>query len=85
MDNFQFIKKPTFIDFLKDGLELNMTIAVDFTASNGNPTDANSLHYMSPNGMNQYQMAISAISGILVNYDSDKKIPCFGFGASPKF
>jgi hypothetical protein len=30
-------------------------------------------------------MAITSIAGILVNYDSDKKIPCFGFGASPKF
>ncbi len=31
-----------------------MTIAVDFTASNGTPSDMKSLHYMKTAGMNQY-------------------------------
>jgi hypothetical protein len=30
---------------------------------------------------NQYQYAISAVGKILLNYDSDQRIPCFGFGA----
>lgn len=62
-----------------------MIIAIDFTGSNGNPTSPNSLHFMDPVKPNQYQTAILAISQILLNYDSDKRIPCFGFGAQPKF
>lgn len=73
------------MDHLKGGLELNMVIAIDFTGSNGSPTQPSSLHYMDPHKPNQYQTAIHAISSILLNYDSDKKIPAFGFGADLKF
>ena len=62
-----------------------MILAIDFTASNGNPKYNNSLHYMDPNKPNQYQMAIESVGQILLNYDSDKKIPAFGFGANLKF
>ena len=58
-----------------------MALAIDFTASNGSPTSKTSLHYMDPNGPNQYQKAINAVAQILLNYDSDKRIPAFGFGA----
>lgn len=70
---------------MRGGLELNMIIAIDFTGSNGTPTSPTSLHFMNQNSLNQYQMAIMAIANILLNYDSDKKIPCFGFGAQPRF
>lgn len=33
----------------------------------------------------QYQMVLRSIWGIISNYDSDKKIPAFGFGARIKF
>ena len=62
-----------------------MIVAVDFTGSNGAPTSPNSLHYMNPNSPNQYQNAILGITGILMNYDSDKRIPSFGFGAQMNF
>lgn len=62
-----------------------MIIAIDFTGSNGIPTSPSSLHYMDPNKPNQYQSAIQAVAQILLNYDSDKRIPAFGFGADLKF
>lgn len=62
-----------------------MIVAIDFTGSNGSPKYANSLHYMNPTAPNQYQMAIAAITQILMNYDSDKRIPAFGFGAKTNF
>lgn len=62
-----------------------MIIAVDFTGSNGTPTQPSSLHYMDPNKPNQYQMAIEAVAQILLNYDTDKRIPAFGFGANINF
>lgn len=62
-----------------------MVVAIDFTGSNGIATYPNSLHYMNPKGPNQYQLAINFIGQILMNYDTDKKIPAFGFGAKPHF
>ena len=40
---------------------------------------------MNPNMPNQYQKAISAVGSILLNYDYDKMIPAFGFGAKTHF
>lgn len=62
-----------------------MIIAVDFTGSNGTPNQPTSLHYMDPKNPNQYQKAIGAVAQILLNYDSDKRIPAFGFGANLHF
>ena len=62
--------QPTFIDFLKGGLELNFTVAVDFTGSNGTPTQPSSLHYINPAAPNQYQTAILAVGSIVQDYDA---------------
>jgi hypothetical protein len=48
------------------------------------PNSPNSLHYINVSQPNQYQQAIKGIGRILLNYDSDQRIPCFGFGAKPK-
>jgi hypothetical protein len=43
------------------------------------------LHAIYQNGQpNQYQQAIRAVSEILLNYDYDKKVPVFGFGAKTR-
>jgi len=85
IDNFALITRPTFVDYLRGGLQLNMIVAIDFTGSNGLPKFPNSLHYMNLNAPNQYQSAILSIAGILLNYDSDKRIPALGFGAKTNF
>lgn len=85
LEQFELFKKPSFVDYLRGGLELNMIVAIDFTGSNGSPKQPSSLHYMNPTAPNQYQMAIASITQILMNYDSDKKIPAFGFGAKTNF
>uniref|UniRef100_A0A4W5MX15 Copine family member 9 n=1 Tax=Hucho hucho TaxID=62062 RepID=A0A4W5MX15_9TELE len=61
--------------------QLNFTVAIDFTASNGNPSQPTSLHYMSPYQMNAYAMALKAVGEIIQDYDSDKMFPAYGFGA----
>ena len=63
-----------------------MSVAVDFTASNGEISSPLSLHYRNPTGqLNQYETALMSVSSILVNYDSDQLIPAFGFGGIPGF
>jgi hypothetical protein len=85
LEQFSLYQRPSFVDYLRGGVELNMIVAIDFTGSNGSPKYPTSLHYMNNIAPNQYQLAIAAITQILLNYDSDKRIPAFGFGAKTNF
>ncbi|XP_053377222.1 copine-8-like isoform X1 [Mercenaria mercenaria] len=72
----------SFLDYITSGTEMAFTVAIDFTASNGNPSSPSSLHYINPYGTpNQYCMAIQAVGDIIQDYDSDKLFPALGFGA----
>ncbi|CAK9864602.1 unnamed protein product [Sphagnum jensenii] len=74
----------SFLDYVTGGCELNFMVAVDFTASNGNPLQPDSLHYFDPSGRsNAYQTAIQAVGQIIHHYDTDKRFPCWGFGGRP--
>jgi len=63
------------------GCAISLIVAIDFTASNGNPNTPNSLHAILPTQLNEYQQAIYALGGILSPYDSDNMYPVYGFGA----
>nr|XP_029477037.1 copine-9-like isoform X2 [Oncorhynchus nerka] len=79
--SFKVESEYTFVDFIRGGTQLNFTVAIDFTASNGNPSQPTSLHYMNPYQMNAYAMALKAVGEIIQDYDSDKLFPAYGFGA----
>ncbi|KAL6329535.1 hypothetical protein AAG906_022084 [Vitis piasezkii] len=66
----QFCEKQlySFIDYVSSGFEFNFMVAVDFTASNGNPRNPDSLHYIDPSGE------------VIQFYDSDRRFPAWGFG-----
>ena len=72
--------EPTFLDYIKEGLQIHFTVAVDFTASNGDPRTPSSLHYWDPSSDNQYSAAIRAVGEIIQDYDTDKQFPALGFG-----
>jgi len=78
---FQQISSHTFLDYILSGLEISLIMAIDFTGSNGNPSDVSSYHHFDPS-KNQYLQAISSVGQILENYDSDKLFTVLGFGAS---
>ncbi len=71
----------SFLDYIQGGTALNFSVAVDFTASNGDPTHSQSLHFRSGDGINQYTQAIRAVGEIIEEYDADKQFPALGFGA----
>lgn len=60
---------------------MNFVVAIDFTGSNGNPSQSTSLHYIHPSQPNQYALAIQSVGGIIQDYDTDRMFPTFGFGA----
>ena len=76
------VVEPSFVDYIQGGTNINFSVAVDFTASNGDPRDARSLHYLNPTYMeNQYTTAIRSVGDIIEDYDTDKQFPALGFGA----
>ncbi|XP_019907567.1 copine-9 isoform X2 [Esox lucius] len=79
--SFKVESEYTFVDFIRGGTQLNFTVAIDFTASNGDPSQPTSLHYINPYQMNAYAMALKAVGEIIQDYDSDKLFPAYGFGA----
>ena len=74
-------KEYTFVDYLKGGVRLGLSIAIDFTGSNGNPKHPKSLHYIEGREPNQYERAIFSCGNIMAYYDYDQLFPCYGFGA----
>uniref|UniRef100_A0A0E0K0E7 VWFA domain-containing protein n=1 Tax=Oryza punctata TaxID=4537 RepID=A0A0E0K0E7_ORYPU len=76
--------RQTFLDYISSGCQLNFMVAIDFTASNGNPRLPDSLHYIDPTGRpNAYQRAILEVGDVLQYYDPAKRFPSWGFGARP--
>jgi hypothetical protein len=49
-DKFTIIEKPSFVEYLRSGWYINMSVAIDFTASNGEPIEPQSLHRIDPTG-----------------------------------
>lgn len=48
---------------------INFQVAIDFTASNGDPRSPDSLHYFSPSRPNHYVRAIRSVGEVIKDYD----------------
>ncbi len=73
---------PTFASLLHKGLKMHLSVAVDFTASNGNVSQPGTLHYIDPHtGTNQYIAAIRSLAAVLAPYDPEGRFTALGFGA----
>mmetsp|Transcript_30618 Transcript_30618/g.117062 ORF Transcript_30618/g.117062 Transcript_30618/m.117062 type:complete len:614 (-) Transcript_30618:3062-4903(-) len=74
--------EPSFTDRLCRGeIELNLMMAVDFTASNGDPNQRGSLHSLVPGVPNVYEAVMRTIGNIVLPICSTDYIPAYGFGA----
>lgn len=61
----QTVSKPLEIT----GPFVSQQVAVDFTGSNGDPRSPQSLHYISPQGVNEYLSAIWSVGNVIQDYD----------------
>lgn len=57
MKDFVLLENPNFCDYLRSGWQMSLTVAIDFTASNGRINDAHSLH-ATKDETNEYEQAI---------------------------
>lgn len=81
VDGYDEKEMFSFLDYISSGFELNFMVAVDFTASNGDPRSPDSLHYIDHSGrLNAYQQAIMEVGEVIQVYDYDKRFPAWGFG-----
>ena len=80
INNSYIYKNPSFLDYIKNGVRIKLSIGIDYTESNLVPSDPNSLHYLGEN-MNDYEQAIQACGMICAYYDYNQQIPVYGFGA----
>ncbi|KAI7724453.1 hypothetical protein M8C21_025681, partial [Ambrosia artemisiifolia] len=73
-----------FLDYVAAGCEINFMVAIDFTASNGNPRMPDSLHYIDHSGrVNAYQKAVLDVLDVLQFYASNEEFTAWGFGGRP--
>ena len=78
-DFSEIIKKYTFFDYLEAGIQIALSIGIDF--SNKNKEYNLNNHNINENGFNEFENAIYLCSNILGYYDYDQKYPAYGFGA----
>lgn len=83
VENCSSLLLPSFVQYLQGGLRLHFSVAIDLTASNGDPRNPASLHFMDPHSRsNQYVKALSAIAEIIGVYTPrGNRFAAFGFGA----
>jgi hypothetical protein len=81
--NYNKKEKITFDQFIKKG-QINLDIAIDYTKSNGDPNNVDSLHHLKENERNDYEKAIKSCGDIIAYYDADNKYPVYGFGGIPE-
>lgn len=74
------MRNLNFIDYIKSGVRIKLSIGIDYTESNLSPTDPKSLHYLGEN-MNDYEQAIQACGMICAYYDYNQQFPVYGYGA----
>jgi len=82
LEEFGMIRSNSFLDYVRGGLEVRMTIAIDFTRSNGGPTNPASHHSTAHQADDSaYASVIRSLGEVIQKYDTDNMFPVYGFGA----
>ncbi|CAJ0572443.1 unnamed protein product, partial [Mesorhabditis spiculigera] len=78
---FEIHETAGFFEIVKAGLSVDLGVSIDFTASNGDPTQPTSLHFIHPHKPNPYTNAILKILPPLFGHSKETRISAMGFGA----
>ena len=81
LEQLKIERQHSFLEYVFGGCEIDLTMCIDFTLSNGDPRQPSSLHFQDPR-RNQYLQAIESVGSILQFYNSDKMINLYGFGGA---
>ena len=76
------VPRHTFLNYIMTGAQISLMICMDFTNSNMDPRNPESLHYIGDHKKeNDYIHALRQVAGILQYFDTDNRIPLYGFGS----
>ena len=85
-NTFKMDMFPSFNKYLREGWEMQVSIAIDFTLSNREITDCRSLHRLHHNGeMNHYERVIFEVCNVLTPLIKERKFNAYGFGGIPTY
>ncbi|KAM8776353.1 copine-7 isoform 2-T2 [Rhynchonycteris naso] len=73
--DLKFSRVYSFLDYIMGGCQIHFTVAIDFTASNGDPQNSCSLHYINPFQPNEYLQALVAVGEVCQDYDRAASLP----------
>ena len=77
---FLELPKMSISDLIDWGVNLEFTVGIDFSDSNGDHSKPNSLHYLSDESKNDYQKILESLGKLLFKFDCNKKVQALGFG-----
>ena len=78
--------RPSLVEYLSHGWQMQVSIAIDFTLSNLEIKDQKSLHRQLENGeMNQYEKAVFEVCNVMCKYALDGCFNVYGFGGIPRY
>jgi hypothetical protein len=76
----QLTKQVSFVNYLQNGLSLDLITGIDYTRSNGDIRNVSSLHHVVAGRANVYENCIQVLGSLIGMYDTDQRFPLFGFG-----
>lgn len=83
--SIEIMEEVTFLDYIRNGTQLHFAVAIDFTASNGDSAMPKSLHHLSSQRPNNYEVALRSVGEIIQSYDSSHLFPAFGTFSTTHF
>lgn len=83
ISNFKVEREYSFDEFIRAGLEINLTIGIDFSASIKSPWHSESPHH-SGKGKSHYLNALLALSSFISDYSGDQNASIFAVGAKAR-
>lgn len=58
----------SFFDYIAGGMQMAFSIAIDYTASNGDPSQTGTLHYHDPSGRTMNEVLVNTLSDQTIRY-----------------
>ncbi|KAK5966692.1 CoPiNe domain protein Atypical [Trichostrongylus colubriformis] len=87
LESMELSHGESFFNAVNNSTHLHLTMAIDMTASNGNPNQPDSLHFIHPHAPSPYVNVMLRLTPLFLGYMAHSRIGALGFGArtEPRF
>ena len=82
LNQLKVVRQPTICDYLKSGLQIDFTVAIDFSIDNIDSFSPQSLHYRNGESLNQYESVLYKFGSVLCHYNNENKYSIYGFAGT---